>query len=88
MAGKGNLGPRLERYVTDLVETGRYQSRSEVLQEGVRLVEERENRLVALDDAINGAGHADAQAGGSGRSMRSNARADGPISGLAAKSDP
>lgn len=62
MAGNGNLGPRLERYVTDLVETGRYKSRSEVLQEGVRLVEERENRLVALDDAIN-RGIADAQAG-------------------------
>ncbi|MGE6740877.1 type II toxin-antitoxin system ParD family antitoxin [Allorhizobium pseudoryzae] len=62
MAGKGNLGPRLERYVTDLVDTGRYKSRSEVLQEGVRLVEERENRLVALDEAIS-RGIADAQAG-------------------------
>lgn len=61
MSGNGNLGPRLERYVTDLVETGRYRSRSEVLQEGVRLVEERENRLIALDDAINrGIGEAEA----------------------------
>ncbi len=62
MANNGNLGPRLERYVTDLVETGRYQSRSEVLQEGVRLVEERENRLRVLDEAV-GRGIADAQAG-------------------------
>jgi antitoxin ParD1/3/4 len=62
MAGNANLGPRLERYVTDLVEKGRYRSRSEVLQECVRLVEERENRLIALDDAI-ARGIADSQTG-------------------------
>ncbi len=61
MSGNGNLGPRLERYVTDLVEKGRFTSRNEVLQEGVRLVEERENRLVALDQAIS-RGLADAAA--------------------------
>lgn len=46
------LGPRLESYVTELVKSGRYGSRSEVLREGVRLVEEREKRLAALDAAI------------------------------------
>lgn len=62
MPGNANLGPKLESYVSDLVETGRYQSRSEVLREGVRLVEERETRLAALDAAI-ARGIADAGAG-------------------------
>lgn len=42
MASSANLGKLLEEYVADLVRTGRYNSRSEVLREGVRLVEERE----------------------------------------------
>lgn len=62
MASSANLGPQLEQYVTDLVKTGRYQSRSEVLREGVRLVEEREKRLTLLDAAIE-RGLADADAG-------------------------
>lgn len=52
MASSANLGQYLEDYVSDLVKAGRYNSRSEVLREGVRLVEEREKRLVALDAAI------------------------------------
>ena len=44
------------------MKTGRYNSRSEVLREGVRLVEEREKRLAALDAAI-ARGLADADAG-------------------------
>ncbi|MBD1549525.1 type II toxin-antitoxin system ParD family antitoxin [Roseibium aggregatum] len=62
MASSANLGPKLERYVTDLVKNGRYNSRSEVLREGIRLVEEREKRLAALDAAIS-RGLADADAG-------------------------
>jgi antitoxin ParD1/3/4 len=62
MASSANLGQQLETYVTDLVKSGRYQSRSEVLREGVRLVEEREKRLAVLDAAIN-RGLADADAG-------------------------
>ncbi|SON58438.1 putative addiction module antidote protein, family (plasmid) [Hartmannibacter diazotrophicus] len=62
MASSANLGPKLESYVTDLVKTGRYNSRSEVLREGVRLVEEREKRLAVLDAAIS-RGLADADAG-------------------------
>lgn len=42
MASSANLGRHLEGYVSDLVKSGRYNSRSEVLREGVRLVEERE----------------------------------------------
>ena len=45
-------GRKLERTVTDLVRIGRYNSRSEVLREGVRVVEERETRLATLDAAI------------------------------------
>lgn len=44
------------------MKTGHYHSRSEVLREGVRLVEKREKRLVALDAAI-ARGLADADAG-------------------------
>lgn len=62
MPSSADLGPRLERYVTSLVTTGRYNSRSEVLREGVRLVEEREKRLTALDAAI-ARGLADADEG-------------------------
>lgn len=42
MASSVKLGDRLESYVDELVEKGRYGSRSEVLREGVRLVHERE----------------------------------------------
>ena len=48
MASSVDLG-NLEKSVERLVATGRYNSKSEVLREGVRLVEEREKRLEALD---------------------------------------
>jgi antitoxin ParD1/3/4 len=47
-----DLGPQLEAYVSKLVETGRYNSKSEVLREGVRVIQEREARLAALDASI------------------------------------
>lgn len=62
MASSAHLGQHLEQYVSELIKNGRYQSRSEVLREGVRLVEEREKRLVALDASI-ARGLADAEAG-------------------------
>ncbi len=52
LPSSANLGPRLESYVTELVNSGRYNSRSEVLRESIRLVEEREKRLTLLDAAI------------------------------------
>lgn len=52
MASSVNLGPKLEALVDELVKNGRYGSRSEVLREGVRLVEEREARLVQFDAEI------------------------------------
>lgn len=45
MAISADLGAVLEKVVNDLVENGRYNSKSEVLREGVRLVQERESRL-------------------------------------------
>ena len=62
MASSVDLGGRLESVVSQLVKTGRYNSRSEVLREGVRLVQERESRLAALDASI-ARGIADADAG-------------------------
>jgi antitoxin ParD1/3/4 len=47
MAISAELGENLEKVVNDLVENGRYNSKSEVLREGVRLVQEREARLRA-----------------------------------------
>ena len=52
MANSVDLGPNLEAVVAQLVGSGRYNSKSEVLREGVRLVQEREKRLAELDAAI------------------------------------
>lgn len=62
MSDDGDLGTQLEQFVAHLVETGRYASKDEVLREGVRLIQERETRLAALDAAI-ARGVADADAG-------------------------
>lgn len=56
------LGPKLESYVAELVESGRYNSKSEVVREGIRLIQEREMRLAVLDQAL-ARGMADADAG-------------------------
>lgn len=61
-----DLGKQLENYVNRLVSDGRYHSKSEVLREGVRLIQERESRLAALDAAI-ARGLADAEAGRTSR---------------------
>ena len=37
-----NLGQVLEQFVTELVDSGLYQSQSEVIREGLRLLKERE----------------------------------------------
>jgi len=62
MVNSVDLGAKLEAVVADLVKRGRYNSKSEVLREGVRLVQEREAKLAALDTAI-ARGLADAEAG-------------------------
>ena len=59
MAMSADLGKALEDFVENLVKTGRYRSRSEVLREGIRLVQEREAKQMALEvllkDAIDSA---------------------------------
>ena len=62
MAISADLGAHLEGYVNELVTKGRYNSKSEVLREGVRLVQEREDKLAGLDAAL-ARGIADADAG-------------------------
>lgn len=57
-----DLGTQLESFVAKLVETGRYNSKSEVLREGIRLIQEREARLAVLDQALV-RGMADDEAG-------------------------
>jgi antitoxin ParD1/3/4 len=52
MASSVNLGEKLEAAVDRLVSAGRYNSRSEVLREGVRLIDERETKLAAFNAAI------------------------------------
>lgn len=57
-----DLGTQLESFVQELVAAGRYRSKSEVLREGVRLIQDRETRLAALDAAV-AQGLADVEAG-------------------------
>jgi antitoxin ParD1/3/4 len=52
MASSVNLGDQLETFITDAVKNGRYGSRSEVLREGVRLVQEREAKWARFDAEI------------------------------------
>ena len=62
MAISAELGETLEKAVAELVETGCYNSKSEVLREGVRLVQEREARFRELAAKLQ-AGQDDIDAG-------------------------
>ncbi len=60
-----SLGKRCEAFVEEAVRSGRYASSSEVVREGLRLVEEREAKLQSLrqtlEDSLSGGGaHGDA----------------------------
>ncbi len=37
-----NLGPTFDEFIADMLKTGHYQSQSEVVREGLRLLKERE----------------------------------------------
>ncbi|MDP4595285.1 MAG: type II toxin-antitoxin system ParD family antitoxin [Beijerinckiaceae bacterium] len=62
MTSSVSLGPELEKTIDRLIKDGRYASKSEIIREGIRLVEEREKKLALLDAAI-ARGLADADAG-------------------------
>jgi antitoxin ParD1/3/4 len=47
-----SVGERWEGFVDDILKAGRYASASEVVREGLRLVEEREAKLQALRDTL------------------------------------
>ena len=51
MASSVDLGR--EKFVSSLVSSGRYNSKSEVLREGLRLLQEREQRLLALNRSLD-----------------------------------
>ena len=48
-----SIGKRWELFVEEQVKQGRYTSQSEVVREGLRLVEEREAKLAELRAVIN-----------------------------------
>lgn len=48
-----SIGDRWQGFVDRVVKDGRYASASEVVREGLRLVEEREARLVSLRATID-----------------------------------
>jgi antitoxin ParD1/3/4 len=52
MPSSYTLGKHFEAFVKAQVASGRYNNASEVLRDGLRLLEERERKLAALDAAI------------------------------------
>jgi antitoxin ParD1/3/4 len=63
-----SIGDRWEGFVASIVKAGRYGSASEVIREGLRLVEEREAKLQALRDTLDmsiaaGGTHSDDEVG-------------------------
>jgi antitoxin ParD1/3/4 len=62
MPSSYTLGPHYEAFVKGQLASGRYNNKSEVVRDALRLMEERERRLAALDAAIMRGG-ADADAG-------------------------
>ena len=47
-----SLGNYFEEFVENKIAEGRYKNASEVLRAGLRLLEEEENKLIALKSAI------------------------------------
>jgi antitoxin ParD1/3/4 len=46
-----NLGPVFETFVSELLESGLYQSQSEIVREGLRLLKEREDlKKIRIDE--------------------------------------
>ncbi len=52
MSTNVHLTPQLEEFARSLVESGRYNNVSEVMRDGLRLLQEREERRKAFDAMI------------------------------------
>jgi len=52
MASSYSIGKHFEGMIAGLIESGRYSTASEVMREGLRLVEEREERRKARLEAL------------------------------------
>lgn len=48
-----SLGDYFEEFVQSRLSTGRFKNASEVIRAGLRLLEEDENRIIALRNSIN-----------------------------------
>ncbi len=46
------LGEHFDQYIAEQLSNGRYRSASEIIREGLRLLEDRETRLAALKAAL------------------------------------
>lgn len=46
------IGPQLDDFVRQLIESGRYGSTSEVMRSALRLLERQENQMAALRQAV------------------------------------
>ncbi|MCS3729200.1 type II toxin-antitoxin system ParD family antitoxin [Bradyrhizobium betae] len=55
MATSYSVGKHYESFIKDLVDSGRYATASEVMREGLRLIEEREERRKAELEALRAA---------------------------------
>jgi antitoxin ParD1/3/4 len=52
MATSYSIGKHFEEFIDGLIESGRYSTASEVLRDGLRLIEEREERRKAKLEAL------------------------------------
>jgi len=52
MATSYSIGKHFEEFIEGLIESGRYSTASEILRDGLRLIEEREERRKAKLEAL------------------------------------